>query len=68
MMEIIAQAVSFIFVSGIMYGAFNSRLKQIEKTLHENRDTNERLARIEEQTKIIINHFIKNNKNVQNNF
>jgi hypothetical protein len=47
-----------------MYGAFNSRLKQIEKTLNESKDTNERLARIEEQTKIIINHFINNKSNV----
>ena len=68
MTQIIIQGISFIFVSGIMYGAFNSRLKQIEKTLNESKDTNERLARIEEQTKIIINHFINNKKNVSNNF
>jgi hypothetical protein len=55
----ILQIVSFIFGLGLVYGTTNSRLKNIEKELHAKRDISDRLARIEEQTKILIDHFIK---------
>ena len=51
--EIISQAITFILTVGIIYGSFNARLKAIEKDLEENKNINERLARIEEQNKMI---------------
>ena len=56
---LIIQIVSFILAGGIFYGNTNNRLKNIEKELHSRRDISDRLARIEEQTKIIIEHFVK---------
>jgi len=55
---IIIQSVCLIFSLGIMYGSFNSRLKSIEKELFDIKDISERLARIEEQNKILLN-FLK---------
>ena len=55
---IIIQSVCLIFSLGIMYGSFNSRLKGIEKELTDIKDISERLARIEEQNKILLN-FLK---------
>lgn len=52
--EIIVQAVTMLITVGIIYGSFNTRLKTIEKELNDNRDIKERLARIEEQNKMII--------------
>lgn len=54
MAETIIQVFSIVFTAGIMYGAFNSRLKHIEKTLLDQQNIVERLTRIEEQTKFII--------------
>ena len=51
--SLIVQAVSFIFGIGIIYGSFNSRLKSIERELNEYKQVSERLARIEEQIKMI---------------
>lgn len=58
----IIEVVGFIFTFGLTYGAFNNRLKNIEKQLHDNRDIKERLARIEEQNKMVIDYFINNKK------
>ena len=57
--SIVVQALSFILAIGIIYGSFNARLKTIEKQLNEHRDISERLARIEEQTKLLLDHFLK---------
>lgn len=51
--SIIVQAISFVFGIGIIYGSFNSRLKSIERELNDYREVGERLARIEEQIKLI---------------
>lgn len=52
-LSLIVQAISFVFGIGIIYGSFNSRLKSIERELNEYREVGERLARIEEQIKMI---------------
>ena len=57
--SIIVQAVSFVFGIGIIYGSFNSRLKSIERELSEHKQVGERLARIEEQIKLIF-EILKN--------
>ena len=57
--QMIIEVISFIFGLGLVYGTVNSRLKSIEKELHQKRDIAERLTRIEEQTKLLIDHFIK---------
>jgi hypothetical protein len=51
--NIIVQALSFIFGIGIIYGSFNTRIKSIEKQLDDHKNIAERLARIEEQIKMI---------------
>jgi uncharacterized protein YneF (UPF0154 family) len=51
--DIILQTIIFILTVGIIYGSFNARLKSIEKDIEQNKDINERLARIEEQNKLI---------------
>ena len=56
---IVTQVISFIFVIGFIYGTTKTRLKSIEKELNTHKDTIERLTRIEEQTKMLIDHFIK---------
>ena len=60
--QIIIEALGFIFTIGLTWGAFNSRLKNIEKQLHDQKDIKERLARIEEQNKMVIDYFINNKK------
>jgi uncharacterized protein YneF (UPF0154 family) len=59
--SIVVQALSFILAIGIIYGSFNARLKTIEKQLGEHKDISERLARIEEQTKLLLDHFLNRN-------
>lgn len=56
---IVTQVISFVFGIGLIYGTTNTRLKSIEKELNTHKDTIERLTRIEEQTKMLIDHFIK---------
>lgn len=56
---IVTQVISLIFGIGLIYGTTNTRLKSIEKELNTHKDTIERLTRIEEQTKMLIDHFIK---------
>ena len=51
--NIIVQALSFIFGIGIIYGTFNTRIKAVEKQLDDHKNIGERLARIEEQIKMI---------------
>lgn len=60
--QMIIEIFGFIFTFGLTWGAFNSRLKNIEKELHANKDIKERLARIEEQNKMIIEYFVNNKK------
>ena len=43
------QLVSFIFGIGLVWGSLNTRIKQPERELHNNRDLAERLTRIEEK-------------------
>jgi hypothetical protein len=57
--EIIISVVSFIFCSGVIYGSLNNRLKHIEKIVHNNMDIGERLAKIEGQIQLLINHLNK---------
>lgn len=57
-LSLIVQAVSFVFGIGIIYGSFNSRLKAIERELKDYKEIGERLARIEEQMKMIF-EFLK---------
>jgi hypothetical protein len=52
-LNIIIQAVTFVFGIGIIYGSFNTRIKAIERELDEHKNIGERLARIEEQIKMI---------------
>ena len=59
MTETIVQIVSFVFCAGITYGAVNNRLKHIEKELNDQHNIVERLTRIEEQTKFIIEKINK---------
>jgi len=53
-LTIVLNAFSFIMGIGIIYGSFNARLKAIERLTDSNKDMGERLARIEEQNKIIL--------------
>lgn len=45
----LVQIVSFIFGIGLVWGSLNTRIKQLERELHSNRDLAERLTRIEEK-------------------
>lgn len=56
---VIVQIVSFFLTAGFLYGSFNSRVKSLEKEIHDQKDIKERLARIEEQTKLLLEYFIK---------
>jgi hypothetical protein len=56
---LIAQIVSFLISIGFIYGSFNNRIKNLEKKNQDDKDIKERLTRIEEQTKILLDHFIK---------
>jgi archaellum component FlaF (FlaF/FlaG flagellin family) len=56
---LIAQIISFLISIGFIYGSFNNRIKNLEKKNQDDKDIKERLTRIEEQTKILLDHFIK---------
>jgi hypothetical protein len=55
----VAQVISFLLSVGFIWGSFNNRIKQLENKNKEDSDIKERLTRIEEQTKILLDHFIK---------
>lgn len=57
--QTVITVISFIFSAGVVYGALNTRIKAIEKNQTDMRETGERLARIEEKTNLLIDHFIK---------
>jgi hypothetical protein len=56
---LITQIISFLISVGFIWGSFNNRIKQLENKNKEDSDIKERLTRIEEQTKILLDHFIK---------
>lgn len=56
---IVTQVVSFLISLGFIWGSFNNRIKNLEKKNQDDKDIKERLTRIEEQTKILLDHFIK---------
>lgn len=56
---LITQIVSFLISVGFIWGSFNNRIKNLEKKNQDDKDIKERLTRIEEQTKILLDHFIK---------
>ena len=60
-LNLIVQAISFVFGIGIIYGSFNTRIKAIERELDEHKNIGERLARIEEQIKMIF-EILKDNR------
>jgi glucose-6-phosphate-specific signal transduction histidine kinase len=53
------QIVSFIFGIGLVWGSLNTRIKQLERELHSNRDLAERLTRIEEKVLYIAENLKK---------
>ena len=59
-LTIVLNVFSFVLGIGIIYGSFNARLKQLERLMNDSKDMGERLARIEEQNKIILDTIIKN--------
>lgn len=61
-LNLIVQAISFVFGIGIIYGSFNTRIKAIERELDEHKNIGERLARIEEQIKMIFEILKENRK------
>ena len=56
---IVTQLISFLISVGFIWGSFNNRIKQLENKNKDDKDIKERLTRIEEQTKILLDHFIK---------
>ena len=56
---IITQVISFLISVGFIWGSFNNRIKNLERKNQDDKDIKERLTRIEEQTKILLDHFIK---------
>jgi hypothetical protein len=56
---IITQVISFFISVGFIWGSFNNRIKNLERKNQDDKDIKERLTRIEEQTKILLDHFIK---------
>jgi len=56
---IITQVISFLISIGFIWGSFNNRIKNLERKNQDDKDIKERLTRIEEQTKILLDHFIK---------
>jgi hypothetical protein len=56
---IVTQVVSFLISLGFIWGSFNNRIKNLERKNQDDKDIKERLTRIEEQTKILLDHFIK---------
>ena len=59
MQVIVIQLASFLVSVGIIYGTFNTRIKALERQLNDFKDIRERLARIEEQTKMLTDYLIK---------
>jgi len=53
------QLISFIFGIGLVWGSLNTRIKQLERDLHNQKDIAERLTRIEEQVKYISENIKK---------
>lgn len=53
------QIVSMIFAIGIVWGSLNTRIKQLERDLHNQRDLAERLTRIEERVLYIAENIKK---------
>jgi len=58
---LITQVISFLISVGFIWGSFNNRIKNLERKNQDDKDIKERLTRIEEQTKILLDHIIKNN-------
>ena len=56
---LVIQVVSFLFSVGVIYGTFNTRIKQLEAQINDHKDLKERLARIEEQIKMLLDYFVK---------
>jgi sensor domain CHASE-containing protein len=56
---LITQLISFLISIGFIWGSFNNRIKNLERKNQDDKDIKERLTRIEEQTKILLDHFIK---------
>jgi hypothetical protein len=56
---LITQIISFLISVGFIWGSFNTRIKNLERKNQDDKDIKERLTRIEEQTKILLDHFIK---------
>lgn len=56
---LITQIISFLISIGFIWGSFNNRIKNLERKNQDDKDIKERLTRIEEQTKILLDHFIK---------
>jgi hypothetical protein len=56
---VVIQLASFLVSVGIIYGTFNTRIKALERQLNDFKDIRERLARIEEQTKMLTDYLIK---------
>lgn len=56
-LQVIVELSIYIAGVGFVYGTLNTRLKQLEK--YDNNEIRDRLARIEEQFKILLDHFIK---------
>lgn len=54
-MEIMIQIVSLILPVGIFYGATQTRIKQIERQLHDHKPLLERLASVEAKLDFLIN-------------
>jgi hypothetical protein len=55
----ILQLISIVLPVGIFYGATNSRIKTLEKSIENINKLSDRLARIEEKTNLILNNQIK---------
>ena len=55
----ILEVISAIFGLGLVWGSLNTRIKQLERELHSNRDLAERLTRIEEKVFYIAENIKK---------
>ena len=51
--QTVITVISAIFSLGIVYGSLSSRIKSIEGRLNDQKDTRERLTRIEERIEFI---------------
>lgn len=57
--ELAFSIISFIFVSGVVYGTLNNRIKTLEKLINDSKDIVQRLAKIEAQIEFLINNIKK---------